>query len=206
MKFRSLLYDAARALPVYPWRIAGYASILLAVGVLANAAGATHWLLVAGLVPLLAVTGYWLFRQGLPSQTTNGVVTRRGDREQRAGGVASIWDVGERASRKALRLQAHILRPSTSGSRKRSIPTLALGVLVAKTGICRWPLRHWQELWSSVEDTTLRIGGPRVGKTIALACHGIDAPGALITTSTKLDLAEMVHEARRDRAVHVFNP
>src|SRR5204862_5273922 len=108
-------------------------------------------------------------------------------------GVASSVDVGERASREALRLRARVLRPSTRGTRTRRIQPSALGVLVARTGICRWPLRHWQELWSSVEDTTLRIGGPRVGKTIALACHGIDAAGALITTSTKLDLAEMVH-------------
>src|SRR4051812_6187862 len=212
MKFRSLLYDAVRALPVYPRRVGGYAAIVLVVGYLAHTiqpVGFTNWLLAAGLLAVVAVTGWWLVREVLPSQTTGGVVARRGDREQRAGGVASIWDVGERASRTALRLQAYVLRPSTRGTRARRIDPAALGVLVARTGICRWPLRHWQELWSSVEDTTLRIGGPRVGKTIALACHGIDAPGALITTSTKLDLAEMVHQARREPpngAVHVFNP
>jgi hypothetical protein len=64
-----------------------------------------------------------------------------------------------------------------------------------------------QQVWSSCEDATLRIGGPRTGKTLSLACHGIDAPGALLTTSTRLDLAEMVHAVRRHRgAVHVFNP
>ena len=68
-----------------------------------------------------------------------------------------------------------------------------------------------QEVWSSVEDHTLRIGGPRRGKTTSLAVHGITAQGALVTTSTKLDLAGMVHDARVvdedgvPREVHILN-
>jgi type IV secretion system protein VirD4 len=60
-------------------------------------------------------------------------------------------------------------------------------------------------VWSAVEDVTLRIGGPGTGKSGSLICHGMDAPGALVTTSTKLDLAEAVHSARCDRAVHIMN-
>ena len=74
--------------------------------------------------------------------------------------------------------------------------------MVARTGLGGWG----QTVWVSCEDTTLRIGGPRTGKTLSLACHGLDAPGALVTTSTRLDLAEMVQPARKDRPVHLFNP
>ena len=175
MKSRSLLYDAVRALPVYPRRVGGYAAILLAVGVLAHAAGGHELAARRRRGRPARRHGCWLFREVLPSQTTGGVVTRRGDREQRAGGVASIWDVGERASRKALRLQAHVLRPVHCAARASGvIHPVALGVLVAQTGICRWPLRHWQELWSSVEDTTLRS-----------AAHGWARPSpSRVTAST----------------------
>src|SRR4051812_14621440 len=101
VKTRSLFYDAIRALPVYPRRVGGYGAAVLAVAVLAHAvhpAAFTSWLLAAGLLAVLAVTGWWSVREVMPSQTTSGVIARRGDREQRAGGVASIWDVGERAS------------------------------------------------------------------------------------------------------------
>ena len=30
-------------------------------------------------------------------------------------------------------------------------------------------------VWSSCEEVTLRIGGPRSGKPGSLACHGLDA-------------------------------
>jgi type IV secretory pathway TraG/TraD family ATPase VirD4 len=59
----------------------------------------------------------------------------------------------------------------------------------------------------SCEDATLRVGGPRTGKTLGLTCHGLDAPGALVTTSTRLDLAEMLHAHRADRGpIWIFNP
>jgi hypothetical protein len=39
-------------------------------------------------------------------------------------------------------------------------------------------------VWSPVEDVTLRIGGPRTGKTGELCGRILDAPGAVIVTST----------------------
>jgi type IV secretion system protein VirD4 len=61
------------------------------------------------------------------------------------------------------------------------------------------------------------VGGPGTYKTLSLACHGVDAPGALLTVSTRFDLARHVHRVRslqpgtspsdgRERAVHIYNP
>jgi type IV secretion system protein VirD4 len=232
MKPRTLAYDAARALPVYPRWPAYAIGILAAVTVLTAFAG-IPWvpphalLLLVGIT--VPVTGWWFAREVLPSQTTDGVMTRRGDREQRAGGVASVWDVMERASREALRRRAKVLRPSLGRPSRWRFDPASVGVLLARTGLGL----PGQRVYSSCEDTTLRVGGPRTGKTLSLACHGLDAPGSLLTTSTRLDLAEHVHRVRRvypetvelrrtwrtawltrrpdwttgeERAVHVFNP
>src|SRR3546814_5234616 len=54
--------------------------------------------------------------------------------------------------------------------------------------------------------TTL-FRSPRSGKTALLACILNDAPGAVVTTSTRPDLAEWGHEARSARgAVAFWNP
>ncbi len=152
------------------------------------------------------VTVWWWARHVALPQSTQVLIRRREELDQRHGGVATRLDIAEVASAKALRLKARILRPSLAqGSwwaRHRIRPT-QLGVLVTRIGWGLWG----QRVWTSSEDATGRIGGPRTGKTLSLACHGLDAPGALITTSTRLDLAEMVQTVRASRGeVHVFNP
>lgn len=53
----------------------------------------------------------------------------------------------------------------------------------------------------------MRFGGPRSGKTASLACHALDAPGALLVTSTRTDLLENTSAVRRVAGrVDVFNP
>ena len=145
------------------------------------------------------VTGWWWMREVVRPHGTRGQITRAANHGQRAGGVASWRDVQELASPGALRLRTNVLRPSLDGQRVR--PT-ELGVCLATVG---WGWLPGQQVWSSCEDVTIRIGGPRTGKTLSLACHGLDAPGALVTTSTRADLGEEVHSARQDRAVHVMN-
>jgi type IV secretory pathway TraG/TraD family ATPase VirD4 len=65
--------------------------------------------------------------------------------------------------------------------------------------------RHW--VWSSIEDVTLRLGGPRTGKTGEIACRLLDAPGAVIATSTRTDLCDLTADVRsRIGPVTIFNP
>jgi hypothetical protein len=62
-------------------------------------------------------------------------------------------------------------------------------------------------VWSPVEDVTLRLGGPRTGKSGELACRILDAPGAVLATSTRTDLVSLTGGLRARRGpVHVFNP
>lgn len=58
------------------------------------------------------------------------------------------------------------------------------------------------------EDTVVVIAGPRVGKTAFLAVAAVlDAPGAVVATSTKVDLVRLtVAQRRAAGAVHVFDP
>jgi type IV secretion system protein VirD4 len=206
---RSTVFQAVRMAHRYPARPA---AVTLAVVASAWSLARLGWgrpftlLLPAGLLTLAGLTGWWVVRFVARPHTTAALIRRRADLDQRTAGVASRLDVAEHASAAALKHRAPILRPSLTHlsrwERRRLNPT-QVGVQIARLGWGWWG----EQVWSSCEDATLRVGGPRTGKTLSLACHGLDAPGALITTSTRLDLAEMLHTSRAARgAVHVFNP
>jgi len=64
-------------------------------------------------------------------------------------------------------------------------------------------------VWSSVEDSRLILGPPRSGKGLNLVIPMIlDAPGAVVTTSTRPDNLTATLQARRDGGgpVAVFDP
>ena len=208
-RVRAALFMAIRMAHRWPWRAGAVGMGLILIGV---AIGWLGWPGVgmkpagAGALIVLTVTAWWWARNVARPHSTKTLIRRRAELDQRCGGVATGLDVAELASAKALRLRAKVLRPSTrrlSWWARRRLKATALGVQVARLGWGLW----WQQVWSSCEDATMRIGGPRTGKTLSLACHALDAPGALITTSTRLDLAELVQAARLKRgAVQVFNP
>lgn len=206
---RRTAFAMVRTFPWYPWRPALGGAGVVAVGSLFRSAGWGPFggrLVALGAIVVIAVTGWWWLRYVARPHKTAALIRRRAELDQRSGGVASRLDIAEHASGKTLKLKATVLRPSlgeVSRWRRYRLHPRELGVEVARLGWGWWGER----IWSSCEDATLRIGGPRTGKTLSLACHGLDAPGALITTSTRLDLAEIVHATRSARArVHVFNP
>ncbi len=208
---RETLFSAVRMAYRYPWRPSGIGLAIVTLGLGCHALGwdkAAAYLIVGGLLPTTACTAWWWFRNVARPQSTAALINRRAALDQRSGGVASWLDILEHASAGALRRKAGILRPSLAEGpwwrrRFRRVSPRELGVEIVRVG---WGLPG-QRVFSSCEDATLRIGGPRTGKTLTLACHGLDAPGALLTTSTRLDLAEMVHAVRAKRgAVHIFNP
>ncbi len=196
-----------RALRHYPWRW-GLASLVLTLIALL-----TWWwhplqlaATVAALVLGTGTTGFWFVHRLVVPVTTDTWVKRRDDESEHAGGVASRLDVGEHASAAAMRKRARVLRPSlrdTSRWRVRLTPVTSYAVPLVKAG---W-LRMTSTVWSSCEDVTMRIGGPRSGKSGSLACHVLDAPGALILTTSRTDLLEETREHRAARGrVEVFNP
>ncbi len=133
---------------------------------------------------------------------TVGTVNRWSRRSRRNDGVASPWTVLRVASSLSLRPKAAVLRPSLRSLpqwRRWTMPARELATPLARVGMFR--------IWSPIEDVTLRIGGPRTGKTGELAGRILDAPGAVIATSTRTDLVELTGPCRAQRGpVGVFNP
>ncbi|QCX27734.1 TraM recognition domain-containing protein [Nocardioides jishulii] len=113
----------------------------------------------------------------------------------RIHGTATSWDIDDTASEKALLRRGHTLRPSLTHPKARDV-----GYLLGKS--------HGRGVWASVEDSILVIGPPRSGKGLHLVVNAIlDAPGAVVTTSTRPDnLAATIRERRDVGPVAVFDP
>ncbi|MCR3720168.1 MULTISPECIES: type IV secretory system conjugative DNA transfer family protein [Prauserella salsuginis group] len=156
------------------------------------------WLMIAGALPLVTVVVLVARRR----TGTVGTVSRWSRRSKRNDGVASPWTILRTASWFAVRRKAAVLRPhlrQMSWWRRWTVPITELATPLARVG----PLR----VWSPIEDVTLRLGGPRTGKTGELAGRILDAPGAVIATSTRTDLVELTGACRaRTGPVSVFNP
>ncbi len=132
---------------------------------------------------------------------TSATVTRWGSRSRRKAGVASTLDIARVASGPAVKRRAAVVRPSLGGlSRWRwwQLPAVEVGVRLCRVGLLT--------VWSSVEDVTIVFGGPRTGKTQWLAGRVLDAPGAVLVTSTRTDLHDLCAPLRQRRGpVYVFN-
>jgi hypothetical protein len=156
------------------------------------------WLVLLGALGLLGAIVAWRQRRA----GSAGLVGRWSRRSRRNAGVASRWVILRTSSTWAARWKASSLRPSlrdVSRWRRWIVPARELATPLARVG--------WQRIWSPVEDVTLRIGGPRTGKTGEVAGRILDAPGAVIATSTRTDLIELTGQCRASKGpVRVFNP
>jgi type IV secretion system protein VirD4 len=181
---------------VWEWRRRDrLAAVLFAAGGLAMAAVVS--LVLAGGV--LVCTAAMIYHRWGHSAV---VVTRWGARSARKHGVASTWDIIRVASWIAMRRKATTVRPSLAElprwTRAR-VPTTGVAVPLCRTGLWR--------VWASAEDVVCVFGRPRSGKSGWLAHHIIDAPGAVLVTSTRTDLHDLTAGLRAGRGpVAVFNP
>jgi type IV secretory pathway TraG/TraD family ATPase VirD4 len=162
--------------------------------------GKVNWgyAVVAGsLAVALTAFRYWQKRGG-----SAALVNRWSRRGRRNEGVASAWAIWRTSSATAARKRAAVLRPSLREMprwRRGNVSLREFATPIARVG--------FQRIWSPVEDVTLRIGGPRSGKTGELACRIADAPGAVIATSTRTDLIDLTKDVRSQRGpLYVFNP
>ncbi|QRP48865.1 type IV secretory system conjugative DNA transfer family protein [Amycolatopsis sp. FDAARGOS 1241] len=161
--------------------------------------GVWPWGLILG-SPVLLVAAFLGVRGRGGSR---GLIGRWSRRSRRNGGVASRWQIWRVASKHAMRRKAKVLKPSLRKEMwwtRRQTPVLQYATPIARVGR--------QRIWSPVEDVTLRFGGPRSGKTGELACRILDAPGAVIATSTRTDLIDLTSKLREQRngPTFVFNP
>lgn len=148
-----------------------------------------YWIVAGAMLTVLGVAGWWLWSL-LRRQSLN---SRRDPR--RIEGTATGPEVAAVASARALVGRGGALRPS--------IPKPAaadVGYLLGRS--------HGRQVWASVEDSMLVIGPPRSGKGLHLVIPAIlDAPGAVVTTSTRPDnLTATLRARRRVGPVAVFDP
>ncbi|MDN5861566.1 MAG: type IV secretion system protein VirD4, partial [Pseudonocardia sp.] len=152
---------------------------------------------------MVAPLGAWLWHRHARTMAT---VIRWGATARRKAGVASGVDIAREASSLAMRRRAGIVRPSlrVDGWRERLHQLAFLPVVDVAVQLCRV---GYVTVWSLVEDVIVVFGGPRVGKTQWLAGRVIDAPGAVLVTSTRTDLLDQVGPLRAKKGpVYVFNP
>lgn len=148
-----------------------------------------YWAVVVAFVAMLSVSGWWVWR-AIRNNTHRG----RSD-PNRIAGIATSADVRRAASDRALLKRAAHLRASVDKPRSEDV-----GYLV---GVARGT-----KVWTSVEDSILVIGPPRSGKGAHIVINAIlDAPGAVVTTSTRPDnLTTTIRSRMRRGPVAVFDP
>lgn len=148
-----------------------------------------YWITATFMLTILTVAGFWAW-------TTIHRLTRQTAADpHRQEGTATGHEVAKAASAKALMRRAGTLRPSLANPRP--------GDVGYRLGIA-----HRHEVWASVEDSILLIGPPRSGKGLHLIIPAIlDAPGAVVTTSTRPDnVTACLRARRRVGPVAVFDP
>ncbi len=114
---------------------------------------------------------------------------------RRMAGIATRQELSAAASEKALLRRAGNLRPSLSNPRPQDVGY-------------RLGMSKGASVWASVEDSIMVIGPPRSGKGLHLVIPAIlDAPGAVVVTSTRPDnLTATMRARRRIGPVAIFDP
>ncbi|MEK0245318.1 TraM recognition domain-containing protein [Bifidobacterium mongoliense] len=114
---------------------------------------------------------------------------------RRMAGTATRSDITATASAKALLKRAASLRPSLDSPKPQDV-----GYLLGRS--------KGAGVWASVEDSIMVIGPPRSGKGLHLVIPAIlDAPGAVVCTSTRPDNLTATMRARaRIGPVAIFDP
>jgi type IV secretion system protein VirD4 len=146
-----------------------------------------YCLAVALLVAVLVAAGWSVWR----------LVTDRSAPAdpRRLAGTATTGDIARTASTKTLLKHAGTLRPSLTEPRPADV-----GYLLGTA--------RGRQVWATVEDSILLIGPPRSGKGLHVVINAIcDAPGPVITTSTRPDnLTTTLRARERTGPVAVFDP
>lgn len=113
-------------------------------------------------------------------------------------GVARHAEVARYAGPKALAARSNSVRPGLA----------ATGKVTSTDAGYRIGTSNGVDVWASVEDSVLVVGPPRSGKGLHLVVNAIlDAPGSVVTTSTRSDSLAVTYRAReRVGPVSVFDP
>lgn len=145
-----------------------------------------------GIVAVVGAAGYTIWRRSASSNR----ISRRQRRASRTQGTTGIVD--QVRGRWRERRLADVIRPDLAGQR-------------GHTSLGEWatPLARSNGVTVPVplEQHIIRFGAPRSGKTSELAVRVLDAPGAAVSTSTRLDVLDLTAGVRAQFGeVFLFNP
>lgn len=155
--------------------------------------------------PGMSPVVYWLVTVLLLAVLVSGGVcvwsrlrrhTHRAEQDpRRMAGIATRHEVTAAAHEKALLRRARNLRPGFNDPRPQDVGY-------------RLGTSKGASVWASVEDSIMVIGPPRSGKGLHLVIPAIlDAPGAVVCTSTRTDnLTATLRARRRVGPVAIFDP
>lgn len=149
-----------------------------------------YWIVAGILIIAVGSAGWWVWRFFREQSRQTKVDPYR------IVGIATRTDVTTAASEKALLRRAGQQRPSIQNPAVTDVGYL----LGASRNV---------NVWASVEDSILLIGPPRSGKGLHVVINAIlDAPGAVVTTSTRPDNLTATLKARsaEGRPLAVFDP
>ncbi|WP_432887773.1 type IV secretory system conjugative DNA transfer family protein [Kribbella sp. CA-245084] len=153
---------------------------------------AVYWVVLTVLL-MIPITGgvgvhyLWTKRQAGGARRTRSLAKRPG--------LATAADVEASVGRGQVLGRGRSARPAV----RRPQPS-DVGRLLGRS--------HGRECWASVEDSEIALGPPRSGKGLHQIIGAIiDAPGAVVTTSTRPDNLVATVELRRTRGpVAIFDP
>lgn len=148
-----------------------------------------YWITLTLLLGLLGTAGAWVWIKWRRHSHAVDVDPHR------LAGTATGHEVATAASAKALVHRAETLRPSLDTPEPHDV-----GFLLGQS--------KGKQVWASVEDSILLIGPPRSGKGLHIVIPAIlDAPGAVVTTSTRPDnLTATLRARKKVGPVAVFDP
>lgn len=151
-----------------------------------------YWTATAVVLMTAAGSGWAAWRWLRP------LVTGRGDRDDLRSrpGLAGAAETKVAAGPKALLRRAGHVRPSLTGKPAPEEIGYRLGCV------------RGRELWCAVEDSALLVGPPRMGKGLHVVIPWVlDAPGPVVTTSTRPDSIAITYHARAELGpVAIFDP
>ena len=148
-----------------------------------------YWITASVLILAAGAAGWWVWH--LVREHGRQVKTD----PYRIAGIATGAEVGRAASETALLRRAEHLRPSLDRPTPEDV-----GYRIGTS--------RGKSVWASVEDSVLLIGPPRSGKGAHIVINAIlDAPGAVVTTSTRPDnLTATLRARQKIGPVAVFDP
>ena len=146
--------------------------------------------IVICLASLVGIVGWRVVRRLSSSQGR--------DDPRRRPGMASAGEAVRGAGSRAVVSRAPVVRPALAEQRR--VQPQQVGYRVGRVS--------GKDLWFSVEDSVLVVGPPRMGKGLHLMIPWVlDAPGAVVATSTRPDTLSVTHSTRAQHGpVAIFDP